>query len=83
MKQVQRNDLERLVRCRLAEQVEGFEETVGRHDDLELVGVKSMDLLVVLSRLEQDLGVVLDQLTVAKGHTIGGIVDQICVLMPT
>ena len=79
---LQRHDLERLVRGMLADQVEGLSETLGPHDDLQLAGVKSMDLLVVLSRLERDLGVALDDVTIAKGHTIQRIVDQLCTLVP-
>lgn len=80
---VQKQDVERLVRTRLREQVEGFSDAMAPQEDLQFAGVKSMDLLVVLSRLEQDFDIVLDEVTVAKGHTIKGIVDQIWLLLPS
>jgi acyl carrier protein len=58
-------------------QIQGFSPTTGEHQDLQLAGVTSLDLLVVLSQLEREFDVTLDDVFVAKGHTIRTIARSI------
>jgi len=70
-------DIERVVRAKLEAFVDGLPPTVGVHDSLLLVGVTSIDLIVVLSLLEQHFNISLDDAFVVQGYTIGNIAERV------
>jgi hypothetical protein len=72
--------LEQIVRQGLERFVEGFDNTLGSNIDLQLAGVGSLDLIVTLSTIEEELGISLESAFtqegasfIAKGFTIASI----------
>jgi acyl carrier protein len=75
------NDLQLIeasVQRALRELVEDLPSALSANEDLSVAGVKSLDLIVLLSTLEREYNVVLDDIFVAKGYTIRGIAQAIC-----
>ena len=71
--------IELAIRDRLRAQVDGFPETIGANQDLQLTGVNSLDLIVVLSQLERDFSITLSDIYVAKGHSISSIAARMAI----
>jgi acyl carrier protein len=69
--------LRQLIRERLRSQVPDLPATTSDDEDLQLAGAQSLDLIVVLSQLEHELEVTLDDVFVAKGYTIGGLAARV------
>jgi acyl carrier protein len=65
------------VRHKFETVVEAFPADIGLHEDVQMAGVTSLDLIAVLSQLEHEYGVILDDVFVAKGHSISSIAARI------
>lgn len=76
--------IEQVIRDRLKQQVGDLADQIGPTQDLTAAGVSSIHLIVVLSQMEQELGITFEDIAVAKGHTIRGIALRACAeLTPT